>query len=230
MCGKFTQMASWGEVVEWSDLLKPPPALPASSSSRAQDAAETITPMRRANVLHLDAEGNRAMTRMRWGWSKPQPQAKYERPDHIHARAELIDTRPTFRDAFARRRGILVVRDFNEGKPISASKTEQHTIVPRDQKPLSIAVIWERETRAEGELHAFVMVTVPANRLIGTITDRMPAVIRPEDWPVWLGEEQASAEELKALLLPFEGDWSMAPEVKTAKPKAPRPKADLFEG
>jgi putative SOS response-associated peptidase YedK len=40
----------------------------------------------------------------------------------------------------------------------------------------------------------------------------MPAVISPEHWATWLGEEPASADELKALLVPFEGTWTMRAE------------------
>lgn len=218
MCGKFTQMASWGEVVAWSDFF---------ASSRASDSIETVTPMRWANVLHLGDDGKRRMTRMRWGFSRPKPGERFERPDVIHARAETIDSRPLFREAFRARRGILVVRTFNEGEAVSASRTRQHTVMPNDGRPIGIAAIWHREARPEGELHSVVMVTVPANRLIATITDRMPAVLQPEGWPQWLGETEAGAEALKALLRPFEGDWTMAPEVRA--PKMPRPKADLFE-
>jgi len=56
------------------------------------------------------------------------------------------------------------------------------------------------------------MVTVPANRLIGTITDRMPAIVAAEHWAKWLGEEPASVEDLKPMLVPLEGNWTMRPE------------------
>ena len=58
----------------------------------------------------------------------------------------------------------------------------------------------------------FVMVTTPPNKLIATITDRMPAVLAPGDIGVWLGEAPATPGQVKATLKPFEGDWSMAPQ------------------
>jgi hypothetical protein len=78
----------------------------------ANDREEIVTPMRPASVLHINAQGFRRVTQMRWGWSKPGPTGKYEQPDYIHARAETIDVRPTFLDAFLHRRGIVVVRTF----------------------------------------------------------------------------------------------------------------------
>jgi len=72
-----------------------------------------------------------------------------------------------------------------------------------------------------GELLTFAMVTVPANALISSITDRMPAIVVPEDWSRWLGEEDASVAELKAMLKPLEGDWDMRPQTKSKPPQRP---------
>jgi putative SOS response-associated peptidase YedK len=77
MCGNFSQMYSWREIVDFSQPL----------TSEPGDEEETVTPMRMATVLHLDEARDRRATRMRWGWSKPGTVGKYERPDYIHARA-----------------------------------------------------------------------------------------------------------------------------------------------
>jgi putative SOS response-associated peptidase YedK len=60
----------------------------------------------------------------------------------------------------------------------------------------------------------FVQVTTPANALIAPVTDRMPAILRPQDWATWLGEAGASAADAKALLRTYddEGGWSMTPQ------------------
>ncbi|HEX4532869.1 MAG TPA: SOS response-associated peptidase [Rhizomicrobium sp.] len=220
MCGKFTQLLAWREARAFSEFLP-----------IAGGPQEAVTPMRFAHVIRLDERGERETARMRWGFSSLHAKEPTGKPDHIHARAETIDSKPTFRDAFARARGILPVRSFNEGREITPSKTEQHTITPRDGKPLGIAVLWESWTHpSEGELLTFVMVTTAANTLIGTITDRMPAVIAPEHWGKWLGEEAATPAELKALLQPFEDDWEMEAESKPPKwkPKKPDGQGDLF--
>jgi putative SOS response-associated peptidase YedK len=218
MCGKFTQMLTWRALhglysctAPFLEKLpeKPPPA-----------EVETVTPMREASVLVWE-NGLYAMKRMRWGFARRGAAAPGSRPDHIHARAETIDVLPTFSEAFAQRRGLLVVKTFNEGREITPKKTEQHTITPDDSRPLAIAVLFERWEHEEGgELYTFVMVTTPPNRLIATITDRMPAVLPPECWVKWLGggPQGATPEELKAMLLPHDDSgWSMAPERKAEK-------------
>ena len=214
MCGKFTQMVGWAELLALAEIAAAP-----------QSALETITPMRFASVIRLGAGGAREAARMRWGlvpaWEgDPRPGA-----GHIHARAETIESKPTFKDAFARRRGLVVVHSFNEGKEVTPTKTEQYIITPKE--PLAIAVIWE-PGRDESSLLSFAMVTVAANALIGTITDRMPAVVAESDWPKWLGESPASVAELKALLVPVEGDWQMQPAAKARPPKPQPAQQELF--
>lgn len=195
MCGKFTQMLAWHTLVELSDL----------QASTGPDGVETVTPMRPATVVALDADGKRRAVRMRWGLIPPTPNRATpdRRSPIIHARAETIDVKPAFRTAFAHRRGLVPVTTFNEGREVTPTKTEQYVLTPADGAPVAIAVVWEHRREPHGGgLFTFAMVTVPPNDLIGTITDRMPALIAAEDWPVWLGETAATHEDVKRLLRP----------------------------
>jgi putative SOS response-associated peptidase YedK len=218
MCGKFVQMKDWEAMVELAELVL----------STSHGLSETITPMRVASVIRVNADGKREVARMRWGFVPANAADQNIGTQFIHARAETIEEKPTYRDAFFNRRGLVIVRTFNEGKEITPTKTEQHVITPRDGKPLAIAVIWERWRKLP--LESFAMVTTAANALIGTITDRMPAVIAPEHWGRWLGEEPASVDELKAILKPYGGDWDMeaAARAKSPAPKKPSAQQELF--
>jgi putative SOS response-associated peptidase YedK len=215
MCGKFTQMMGWSRLVELAGLI----------AAAGEGPVETVTPMRFATVIRRNAAGARETARMRWGlvphWEKdPSIGTKF-----IHARAETIEQKRTFRDAFFERRGLVVVNTFNEGEEVTPKKTRQHTITPRDGMPMAIAVVWERWGEGhDASLLTFAMVTVPANTLISAIADRMPAIVAYEDWAKWLGEEPASVDELKAVLKPSEGDWEMKPQ-DPKSPPPPRPKS-----
>lgn len=220
MCGKFTQMASWHEVHAFSQPLV----------VRVEgDRVQTSTPMRMAHVLKLDEAGKRVMVPMRWGFSR-RSSLSPSRPDHMHARAETADRLPTFRQAFARGRGLLFVHTFNEGEELPNGRTKQWVITPKDGEPLAIAVICEEWARGEERLWTFVQVTTPANRLIAPLTDRMPAILARPAWPAWLGETDASPGEVKALLSTFEdeGAWEIAPERRRSAGKAAPPQGDLF--
>ena len=80
-------------------------------------------------------------------------------------------------------------------------------------------MIWEEWEGESGKVALLHPDHVPANALISKITDRMPAILRPEDWPVWLGEVDAPFTQIKALLQTFddEGNWEMR-EQSAAKP------------
>ena len=218
MCGKFTQMMSWGDLVTLADLIGAPPG-----------AVETVTPMRFATVIRLNADRQREAARMRWGLVPADARDPSDGTRFIHARAETIEQKPTFRDAFFQRRGLVVVNTFNEGKEITPTKTEQHVITPRGRMATAIAVIWERWSgHNAGVLETFAMVTVPANELIGTITDRMPALIGDEDWGKWLGDQPASVDELKSMLRPSDLPMDMQKAGKPAPPPKPKRQPDLF--
>jgi putative SOS response-associated peptidase YedK len=166
---------------------------------------------------------------MRWGFVDMRAKSPMERPKHMHARAETIDTLPTFATPFAFRRGILLTSTFNVGQELPSGRVVQHTISPRDGKPIPIAVIWEKwENRNEGTLLTFVMVTTAPNALIATVTDRMPAIIRPEHWPLWLGETCAPLAQVKTILQPFDGDWDMTEQKKPQQPQRSAPQPALF--
>lgn len=222
MCGKFTQLATWAEVVAFSQPL---------GGWKPEDATVIVaTPMRMARIIVLDSAGARTSVEMRWGFADKNA-ATPARPKHMHARAETVDTLPTFAHAFAHHRGILLVDTFNEGEALPSGKTRQWTITPKHDHPVAIAVVFEEWRNGEASLLTFVQVTTPASALIAPVTDRMPAILRPEDWATWLGETDASPAEVKALLRTFEdeGEWTIAPQPAPARtPRQPPPQADLF--
>lgn len=88
MCGKFTQLSSWDEVHAFSQPLV----------VKGTEPVVVSTPMRTANVMRLNANGECELVPMRWGFAgrdDPNP----SRPKHMHVRAETIDTRRTFAHA-----------------------------------------------------------------------------------------------------------------------------------
>ena len=220
MCGKFTQYASWSEVHAFSQPLV------------VKDEVVVSTPMRFANIMrlrteergaargesHSPAQGQREMVPMRWGFAAKN-HATPSRPKHMHARSETIDKLPTFKTSFEHQRGILMVHTFNEGEELPNGKTKQWVITPNDGKPIAIAVIYEEWTNGPEKLLTFIQVTTPANQLISRITDRMPAILQPADWSLWLGERDAPLGEVKAVLRTYEdaGSWTMTEQAPSKK-------------
>lgn len=232
MCGKFTAMASWSDVVDFAD------AVTETAAAGANDQPVGFKVMSELRVIVWDSEAKkRRVVPMRWGYPR---RGNWRAPDPIHARSETIDSKPSFAPAFQLgQRGIILVKTFNEGKQISPKVTEQHTIMLGDEPAGAIAVLYDTFSIPElpAPLRACVMVTVPANALIHTLStehaesDRMPAFLAKDDWATWLGENGASSEAAKACLRTVEGlKWTMTKEEraaskdKRAKPTVSNPK------
>lgn len=216
MCGKFSYMATWAEVHDFSRPL----------DARRVNAPElTATPMRAAPVMHLGPSGERIQTEMRWGFTGERQGRMV--PEHIHARDDKLLVSRLWRPHFERRRGVLIVTSFNEGEevatykrdrvtPTGKTKTVQWRIRPRDGSRLAIAVIFREMRGPAGPHYEFVMCTTRANKglsafVAGAPDQRMPAVLREEDMALWLGEVPAEPEAIRELLRPYEDDgaWEM---------------------
>jgi putative SOS response-associated peptidase YedK len=213
MCGKFTARASWTEIVDfiWS--------------TPSPDDEDTLTYRVMTDLPVIVREGDERRTmRMRWGFPHPD---NWQIPQPIHARAETIDTTKAFAQAFRDgQRGIVLMKNFNEAPDVKGP-TNQHVVTPGDESVLAAAFIWRRYDipGRPTPLFACVLVTVPANPLLaGLPTDRMPAFLAHDDWPIWLGEKVASPEDVKSCLKTVEGvRWTMTREerAKSTKRRAP---------
>ena len=86
----------------------------------------------------------------------------------------------------------------------------------RGGRLMAMAGLWETWRSPEGErIRSFTIATTKPNTLCAELHDRMPVVLRPEAWPIWLGEEPADSAQLKALLVPYSGDNMIARPVSS---------------
>lgn len=135
----------------------------------------------------------------------------------INARAETIDTSPTFRAAFAKRRCLVAVDGFFEWAALGKRRQPYAVALPSG-KPFALAGLWEGWRDAEtGEwLRSCTIVTTDANAALNPIHDRMPVIIEPGKYAQWLGEDPSEPGELKALLHPYERElkiWPVSPRM-----------------
>lgn len=226
MCGKFTAMASWADVVAFSQPLN------SEQVVGTNDEPITLKVMSLLNVIVWDTQDAcRKVHKMRWGFPHPK---NWKIPQPIHARSETMDELKTFRRPFlAGQRGIVLMRTFNEGKQVAASKTEQWTIDPVPNYMMGAAFIFDRFTPPDlsaPSFYACVLVTVPANGLIQTLStvhaaaDRMPAFLAPEDWSIWLGEGRNDPVAAKAACKTREGlRWTMTKDQRRASQNRAKP-------
>lgn len=121
----------------------------------------------------------------------------------INARAETISEKASFKNAFRRRRCLVLADAFYEWKkmPGSKSKTPYRIFLP--ERPLfSMAGIWETWKSAEGDaLNSFSVITTIPNELMAEIHNRMPVILTKNAEKIWLQPDDEN--QLKELLKPY---------------------------
>ena len=117
----------------------------------------------------------------------------------INARAESVADKPSFRDAFARRRCLVPVDGSYEWRRDGDAKIP-HWFHPSAGSPVAFGGIWESWSRPGKEpKHTFAILTTAANEDVLGIHDRMPLVISSQAFSVWL-DRNARAAQLESLL------------------------------
>jgi putative SOS response-associated peptidase YedK len=144
---------------------------------------------------------------------------------NINAKAEGIESKPAFREAFQRRRCLVPVDNFYEWKKTPGGK-QPYAIARADRQLMALAGLWETWRSPAGEqVRSFAIITTTPNELCAELHNRMPVVLKPAGWPAWLGEEPADAPQLKALLAPYPSEemvaWPVSPRVGNVKNNDP---------
>jgi len=98
---------------------------------------------------------------------------------------------------------LVPVDSFYEWKKTPAGK-QPYAIALADRGPMALAGLWENWRPPGGEwMRSFAIITTEPNELCAELHNRMPVILNPDTWPVWLGEEPAVASPLKVLLASF---------------------------
>ena len=148
-------------------------------------------------------EGQKQFTLMRWGllptWVKdPKTFALL-----INARADTVNEKPAFRNAMKRRRCLIPVDGFYEWKREGAVK-RPYLIRMKGGTPFAFAGLWETWIGPNGEeLDTAAIVTTEANSVLAPIHHRMPAILPPEKYDMWLDCAHVNPSAASALLAPF---------------------------
>src|SRR5439155_15824792 len=120
----------------------------------------------------------------------------------INARSETVATKPAFRSAFKKRRCLVPATGFYEWEKVGAKKLP-HLFTVSDGRPFALAGLWESWHRDGEELESFTIVTTEANELLAKYHDRMPVIVHPNDYDLWL---RGAPQEVGAVLQPYPTD------------------------
>jgi putative SOS response-associated peptidase YedK len=193
MCGRFYLDVLADEMIELFGL----------SSAPKLSAQYNIAPSQDIPAIKSIA-GKRELVLLHWGlipsWAKDKKFAYRT----INARAESVETKPSFRAAFRHRRCLIPASGFYEWKAIPQGK-QPYCITCVDKKPFAFAGLYEHWEGIDGEkIDSCTIIVTEAKGEIATIHDRMPVILTPDNYDAWLDEGTKDPVILKPLLLPRE--------------------------
>ena len=148
-----------------------------------------ICPAENISVL-VSNLGKRKLGQMRWGFVPHWYKSVADGPLLFNARAETLAEKPAYRNACIKRRCLIPADGFYEWKKQVGSKSKPFYVRRLDRQQMSFAGIWQFSGDREDRTPTCTIITVPASKQISGIHNRMPLLIDPSDWAVWLGEWQ----------------------------------------
>ena len=132
--------------------------------------------------------GTRHLRRMRWGFMPHWYKTLTDGPLVINARSETVAEKPAFRVACRSRRCLIPADGFYEWARKEGEKPIPYRVVRSDGQPMAMAGIWQ-DWEVDGQrITSCAIVTTDANAAMAEIHHRLPVILSPEEWPLWLGE------------------------------------------
>ena len=202
MCGRFVSTATPSQLADYlrADEVRTE-ALDPSWNVAPTDAVYAVAERRSSE----DADAERLLGSYKWGlvpfWAKDAKGGARM----INARAETLESK--FRRTFERRRCLVPADGFYEWEKLEDGKKQPWFIHRADGAPMVFAGLWEvwkpeGASEEDEPLRTCSIITTSANELLARIHDRMPAVISPHDWDLWLDRSVTDPSALRHLLAP----------------------------
>ncbi|AOT68822.1 SOS response-associated peptidase [Geosporobacter ferrireducens] len=195
MCGRYYLAAKLRDLMEWYGI---------ESTDIDYVPRYNIAPTQYAPVI-LGGE-KRILKLFRWGlvpsWSKDLGVGQ----KMINARSETLSEKPSFREAFKKRRCIVPASGFYEWNKAESKRIPYRFYVP-NRPILSMAGLWDIWRSETGEnTYSFTIITTEPNETIKPYHHRMAVLLEPDEENLWLDENIQDIKRLSNLLKPYEGE------------------------
>jgi putative SOS response-associated peptidase YedK len=200
MCGRFALNETPRKLAEYFDL----------SGDLEFSPFWNIAPSTRICSITADQEGDRRLHKMKWGlipsWAKDVTIGN----KLANARGETVAEKPSFRSAFKYHRCIIPASGFYEWKSERGVKFPWY-ISLKSGDPMAFAGLWETWHPKEGEaIESCCIITTDANSLMQPIHDRMPVILNPDQWAIWLSVQEHQVDKLLPMIHPCNSDYMQA--------------------
>jgi putative SOS response-associated peptidase YedK len=202
VCGRFTLTAPADVLADELGLAAAPTGLLPRYNIAPTQPVPVVTAWQRS-----------AITLMRWGLIPSWADDPAVGSRLINARAETLADRPSFREAYQRRRCLVVADGFYEWNK-GPTRTPMY-IRRRSRRPFAFAGLWDGWLAPTGALvRSCTIITTRPNELVAPIHDRMPVILDREARAAWL-DEDADLAHLHGLLCACPADTLEAYAVST---------------
>ncbi len=169
------------------------------AASPANDLPEVpnfnVCPTQRIAVV-TSGEDRRLYRPMRWGLVPHWYKTPNDGPLLINARSETVAEKPAFRSAVRERRCLVPASGFYEWDRSDPKKPLPWYVTRTDGSPMVFAALWQDWGQGEDCMSTCAIITCAANAQMARVHDRLPVILEPEDWALWLGEEGKGAARL----------------------------------
>jgi putative SOS response-associated peptidase YedK len=189
MCGRYVRRGELALFAERFDFLFTTPTPPSFNTA----------PTNIADVVRVE-EGVRRHAPITWGFLPVW--AKDTKTRTINARSETVHESKMFKNAFQKRRCLILADGVIEWQTDRKRKIP-HLFTLRGGQPFAFAGLWNRTKIGEESLESCAILTTSANALFGRIHERMPVILRDDAIAPWLDLEVEDPAALTELLVPY---------------------------
>jgi putative SOS response-associated peptidase YedK len=199
MCGRFVSSSTPDEIAQYFDAAPP-------AAEAALQPSWNVAPTNDIYVV-LEDGGVRHVAPHHWGLVPIWATSPSAGNKMINARAETLASKNAFKPAFRKKRCIVPVDGFYEWQKVPGQKVKQPYFISRaDGEPLAFAGLWEQwrgpDRDGSERLRSATIVTTEANETMAPVHDRMPVILPPSAWDVWLDPAVSDLDLLGKLLVP----------------------------
>ncbi|MGB7348090.1 MAG: SOS response-associated peptidase [Pirellulaceae bacterium] len=213
MCGRLTLRAP---AASWCQMFLPqlePHELPEIPPGPRYNIAPT---QRIATIVQHQPGDHRQLMFPRWGLVPSWADDLAIGSRMINARSETVDSKPSFKRAFASRRCLVLADGYYEWAKTASGK-QPYLIQPSEGGVVAMAGLWEANKKLavsdEEPILTCTILTTSANAATESIHDRMPVFLSESDYTTWLDSSFRDTDALKTLLRPAAADFLLATPV-----------------
>lgn len=163
-----------------------------------------IAPTQQIVTVKQGSRKSRKLTMMRWGLIPAWAKGANIGNGNFNARSESIRETASFRDLIGSRRCLIPADGFYEWKKTGKVK-QPYCFEVGEKKSFAFAGLWDSWKNPQGQIiESCTILTTTPNEVVASIHDRMPVIVSPEKYDLWLDPDVDDYQAIKEILAPYD--------------------------